>query len=99
MQLRPPSASTSRTPDPAQNIKAASSIWRWLLAYFEGNVALVAAGYNAGEGADRYGGIPPYRETRKLCAADPDAVRPIPTPSSVASSSPRRCPFAPGRGR
>jgi soluble lytic murein transglycosylase-like protein len=38
---------------------------RWLLAYFEGNVALVAAAYNAGEGAvNRYRGVPPYAETQ-----------------------------------
>jgi soluble lytic murein transglycosylase-like protein len=38
---------------------------RWLLAYFKGNVALVAAAYNAGEGAvNRFRGIPPFAETR-----------------------------------
>jgi len=38
---------------------------RWLLAYFKGNVALVAAAYNAGEGAvNRYAGVPPYAETK-----------------------------------
>ncbi|HEV7914899.1 MAG TPA: lytic transglycosylase domain-containing protein, partial [Albitalea sp.] len=38
---------------------------RWLLAYFEGDVMLVAAAYNAGEGAvERYRGVPPYLETR-----------------------------------
>ena len=38
---------------------------RWLLAYFKGNVTLVAAAYNAGEGTvERYGGVPPYAETR-----------------------------------
>ena len=38
---------------------------RWLLGYFEGDVRLALAGYNAGEGAvDRYGGVPPYAETR-----------------------------------
>jgi soluble lytic murein transglycosylase-like protein len=38
---------------------------RWLLAYFRGNVALVAAAYNAGEGAvNRHRGIPPFAETR-----------------------------------
>jgi len=36
----------------------------WLLAYFEGDVALVAAAYNAGEGTvERYRGVPPYLET------------------------------------
>ncbi|MFZ4535508.1 transglycosylase SLT domain-containing protein [Propionivibrio sp.] len=51
--------------DPEQNIRGGLSYLRWLLAYFEGNVALVVAAYNAGEGAvNRYKGIPPYAETR-----------------------------------
>ena len=52
--------------DPEQNIRGGLSYLRWLLAYFEGDVVLVAAAYNAGEGAvDRYRGIPPYAETRR----------------------------------
>jgi soluble lytic murein transglycosylase-like protein len=51
--------------DPAQNVRGGLAYLRWLLAYFQGNVALVAAAYNAGEGAvNRYRGIPPYAETR-----------------------------------
>ncbi len=51
--------------DPAQNIRGGLTYLRWLLAYFEGDVALVAAAYNAGEGTvDRYLGVPPYLETR-----------------------------------
>ena len=51
--------------DPEQNIRGGLSYLRWLLAYFEGNVELVVAAYNAGEGAvNRYKGIPPYAETR-----------------------------------
>lgn len=51
--------------DPVQNIRGGLAYLRWLLAYFKGDVALAAAGYNAGEGAvDRYKGVPPYRETR-----------------------------------
>ncbi len=51
--------------DPAQNIRGGLTYLRWLLAYFEGDVALVAAAYNAGEGTvDRYRGVPPYLETR-----------------------------------
>jgi soluble lytic murein transglycosylase-like protein len=38
---------------------------RWLLAYFEGDINLAAAAYNAGERAvERYLGVPPYAETR-----------------------------------
>lgn len=51
--------------DPAQNIRGGLTYLRWLLAYFEGDVALVAAAYNAGEGSvERYSGVPPFMETR-----------------------------------
>jgi soluble lytic murein transglycosylase-like protein len=51
--------------DPEQNIRGGLAYLRWLLAYFRGNVPLVAAAYNAGEGAvDKYRGVPPYAETR-----------------------------------
>lgn len=68
MQLIPETAerfNVKRPYDPEQNIRGGLTYLRWLLAYFEGEVALVAAGYNAGEGAvDRFRGVPPYRETR-----------------------------------
>ncbi len=51
--------------DPAQNIRGGLTYLRWLLAYFEGDVSLVAAAYNSGEGTvERYRGVPPYKETR-----------------------------------
>lgn len=51
--------------DPADNIRGGVKYLRWLLAYFEGNVTLALAGYNAGEHAvDRHGGVPPYAETQ-----------------------------------
>ncbi|MDR0776720.1 MAG: transglycosylase SLT domain-containing protein [Azonexus sp.] len=68
MQLIPETAerfNVQKPFDPEQNIRGGLSYLRWLLAYFEGDVALVAAAYNAGERTvDRYGGIPPYPETR-----------------------------------
>jgi hypothetical protein len=51
--------------DPVQNVRGGLAYLRWLLAYFKGNVALVAAAYNSGEGTvEKYRGIPPYAETR-----------------------------------
>jgi TPR repeat protein len=68
MQLIPETAErfNVRKPfDPEQNIRGGLSYLRWLLAYFKGDIALVAAAYNAGEGTvNRYGGIPPYPETQ-----------------------------------
>ncbi len=51
--------------DPVQNVRGGLAYLRWLLAYFEGDVALVAAAYNSGEQTvNRYRGVPPYAETR-----------------------------------
>ncbi|WP_249115803.1 transglycosylase SLT domain-containing protein [Azoarcus sp. L1K30] len=69
MQLIPDTAArfNVRKPlDPEDNIKGGLAYLRWLLSYFEGDIALAAAGYNAGEGAvERYRGVPPYPETRR----------------------------------
>lgn len=51
--------------DPAQNINGGIRYLRWLVDRFRGDLALVLAGYNAGEQAvEKYGGVPPFRETR-----------------------------------
>lgn len=68
MQLIPDTASrfgVHNVFDPSENIRGGVKYLRWLLSYFEGNVTLALAGYNAGERAvDRYGGVPPYAETQ-----------------------------------
>lgn len=68
MQLIPETAARFQVRDsfdPRENLKGGLAYLRWLLAYFQGDVALAAAGYNAGEGAvNKYKGIPPYEETR-----------------------------------
>jgi soluble lytic murein transglycosylase-like protein len=67
MQLIPETAArfnVRRPYDAEQNMRGGLAYLRWLLAYFQGNVPLVLAAYNAGEGAvNRFRGIPPYPET------------------------------------
>jgi len=69
MQLIPQTAKRFgvRNPFDAQdNIRGGLAYLRWLLAYFEGDVILVTAAYNAGEGAvNQYRGVPPFWETRE----------------------------------
>jgi TPR repeat protein len=68
MQLIPETAArfgVRNAYDATQNVRGGTAYLQWLLAYYQGNVALAAAAYNAGEGAvDRYRGVPPYAETR-----------------------------------
>lgn len=51
--------------DPGQNISGGARYLAQLLKEFNGDVALATAAYNAGDAAVRkYGGVPPYDETR-----------------------------------
>jgi len=77
--------------DAAQNVRGGIAYLRWLLAYFEGDVALVAAAYNAGERAvERHLGVPPFLETRAYVRRILAAVRPMTQfDASVVEPSPR----------
>ncbi len=72
MQLIPETAArfgVRRITDPRENIRGGMAYLRWLLSFFEGDVTLVTAAYNAGEHAvERYRGVPPYAETREYVA-------------------------------
>ena len=85
--------------DIRDNVRGGLSYLRWLLSYYRGEVRLAAAAYNAGEGAvDRYGGVPPFAETRDYVNRvltlfrserhpyDPSVV----DPSPVVGTAPRR---------
>lgn len=68
MQLIPQTAERFNVKDafdPRQNLHGGLAYLRYLLAYYEGQVTLAAAAYNAGEKAvDRFRGVPPYPETQ-----------------------------------
>lgn len=72
MQLMPELAEAFgvRDPfDPRENIMAGARQLRWLLDRHDGDVTLAVAGYNAGATTvARYGGVPPFEETRNYVA-------------------------------
>ena len=99
MQLMPATArrfGVSNPFDPAQAIMGGTEYLSYLLGLFKGSLDLAAAGYNAGENAVlRYGGVPPYKETRnyvvKINAAlggGPVILRTSETRSTGSGSTP-----------
>ncbi len=69
--------------DPIENIIGGTAYLHWLMRHFAGNVKLVLAAYNAGEGAvEQYKDVPPYAETqsyvRRILTAYKKTIHPVP---------------------
>lgn len=80
MQLMPQTArrfQVDDTFDPVANLDGGVRYLKELLEKYRGETQLALAAYNAGEKAvERYGGIPPYRETMQYVDRVLQAVRP-----------------------
>lgn len=69
MQIMPSLASDEDLDlfDPTVNLNLGAKYMSQLLRRFDGDMQLALAAYNAGPGAvERYGGMPPYRETNRF---------------------------------
>jgi soluble lytic murein transglycosylase-like protein len=107
MQLMPATARTLNADprDPAQNIEAGTRLLRELLEKYANDpnpVRRALAAYNAGEGAvQRYGGVPPYRETQMYVEkvierywkqVDPSVIKGAAAPSTRPATAPPQTP-------
>ncbi len=65
MQVRPSAPGGADLTDPEVNLEAGSRYLGGLLDRYDGDLERALAAYNAGPGVvDRFGGVPPYRETK-----------------------------------
>lgn len=92
MQLIPETAerfNVTKPFDPVENIRGGLAYLRWLFAYYRGDVVLVAAAYNAGEGAvNKYLGVPPFAETQAYVLRILELYRKVRHPYDVRATEP-----------
>jgi hypothetical protein len=100
MQLMPDTArqlGVSNAFDPRQNIFAGVRYLRILLDMFQGDVSLATAAYNGGAtNVQRYGGVPPFKETRNYVAKIQSLLSGLGVPMAASAASAQMVSYAPG---
>ena len=94
MQLMPETASLMQVrdiEDPRDNIFGGVRLLRILANEFNGDLELTVAAYNAGDGAViRFGGIPPFAQTRDYVVQRDPVLPALPQPARRDRGQPRR---------
>lgn len=85
--------------DPKQNITVGTRHFAYLLKRYKNQIHLALAAYNAGEGnVDKYGGIPPFNETKRYVYniitlysdwLEKSQNTPMPAPKHAPNDSPK----------
>ncbi len=103
MQLMPATARDLRVSnpfDPRDNVEGGTRYLKQMLRRFRNDISLCLAAYNAGPSTVlRYGGVPPYRETRSYIRRVKALMRRYEREEQVFSPSPPPPPAIPVVGR
>ena len=71
--------------DSRQNVRGGAAYLSGLMARYKGDLVRTLAAYNAGPGAvDRYGGVPPFKETQAYVAAIMDRLSRVAVDAGLA---------------
>jgi len=99
MQLIPATARRFGVADafnPIENLQGGTRYLKYLLDLYHGDYPLALAAYNAGEqSVARYGGVPPFPETRKYVA---EVAKRLPNPKPAEAPKPALHAAAPDGG-
>jgi len=99
MQLMPATAGrfgVKDASDPEQNIRGGTKYLKFLSKKYQGDLTRIISAYNAGEGnVDKYGGIPPFKETKEYVKKVSGYMKETPINSQAGTNTVPESPAVP----